>query len=76
MSWVWMLAGVGIVAAERTTAMTVSAWPWSLTTPRLDGAGFGPMTGSGGSPLWLAAGLLIFLMGLLWGQHRTLGGRS
>ena len=75
-SWVWILAGVAIVAAERTTAMTVSAWPWSLTTPRLEGAGFGPLTGSGGSALWLAAGLLISLMGLLRRQHRTLGGRS
>ena len=74
-SWVWVLAGVAIVAAERTTAMTVSAWPWSLTTPRLEGAGFGPLTGSGGSALWLAAGLLISLMGLLRRQHRTLGGR-
>jgi hypothetical protein len=73
MSWVWILAGVAIVVAERTTAMTVSAWPWSLTTPRLEGAGFGPLTGSG---LWLAAGLLMFLMGLLPRQHRTLGGRS
>ena len=74
-SWVWILAGVAIVAAERTTAMTVSAWPWSLTTPRLEG-GFGPLTGSGGSALWLAAGLLMFLVGLLPRQHRTLGGRS
>ena len=76
MSWVWILAGVAIVAAERTTAMTVSAWPWSLTTPRLEGAGFGPLTGSGGSALWLAAGLLMFLVGLLPRQHRTLGERS
>ena len=68
MSWAWILAGVAIVAVERTTAMTVSAWPWSLTTPRFEGAG--------GSALWLAAGLLMFLMGLLQGQHRTLGGRS
>ena len=75
-SWVWVLAGVAIVAAERTTAMTVSAWPWSLTTPRLEGAGFGPLTGSVGSALWLAAGLLMFLMGLLRRQPRTLGGRS
>jgi len=75
-SWVWILAGVAIVAAERTTAMTVSAWPWSLTTPRLEGAGFGPLTGSVGSALWLAAGLLMFLMGLLRRQPRTLGGRS
>ena len=71
MSWVWILAGVAIVAVERTTAMTVSAWPWSLTTPRLEGPGFGPLTGSGDSVLWLAAGLLMFLMGLLRGQHRT-----
>jgi hypothetical protein len=64
------------VAAERTTAMTVSAWPWSLTTARFEGTGFVPLTGSGGSVLWLAAGLLMFVMGLLRGQHRTLGGRS
>ena len=76
MSWVWILAGVAILAAERTTAMTVTAWPWSLTTPRLADAGFGPLTGSGGSALWLAAGLLMFFMGLLRGQYRTLGGRS
>jgi Putative zinc-finger len=75
MSWVWILAGVAIVAAERTTAMIVSAWPWSLTTPRLGGAGFGP-AGAGGSALWLAAGLLMFLIGLLRHQHRTLDGRS
>ena len=75
-SWVWILAGVAIVAAERTTALTVSAWPWSLTTPRLEGTGFDPLTGSGGSALWLAAGLLMFLMGLLRRQHRALGERS
>ena len=74
-SWVWILAGVAIVAAERATAMTVSAWPWSLTTARLEGAGLGPLTGSGGSGLWLAAGLLMFLIGLLR-QQRTLGGGS
>lgn len=71
MSWVWILAGIAIVAVERTTAMTVSAWPWSLTTPRLEGPGFGPLMGSGDSVLWLAAGLLMFFMGLLRGEHRT-----
>ena len=76
MSCVWILAGVAIVTAERTTAMIVSAWPWSLTTPRPEGAVFGPLTGFGGSALWLAAGLLMFLMGLLPRQRRTLGGGS
>ena len=71
MSWVWILAGVAIVAVERITAMTVNGWPWSLATPRFEGVGFGPLTGPGGSGLWLAAGLLMFLMGLLRGQHRT-----
>ena len=74
MSWVWILAGVAIVAAERTTGMTVSAWPWSLTIPHLEGAAVDP--GSGGSALWLAAGLLMFLVGLLPRQHRTFAGGS
>jgi hypothetical protein len=72
-SWVWIVAGVAIVAAERITAMTVSAWPWGLMTPRLGSPGFATLMGSGGSALWLAAGLLMFVMGLLRSRPMTSG---
>ena len=72
-SWAWILAGFTIVAAERTSAMIAGAWPWSPALFRLGGTEINPLPASGNSAVWLLAGLLMFLMGLLTRRDRTPG---